>query len=100
MHNSVILTGLVDGSQDQLTFPTLYGIYISETELGGGNRTITLTGDFTPALYERVSVLLIIQVLEIIIIEEFLCDYNYYLSSFLGTAFFIISEYLHKQLSH
>ncbi len=53
---SPLSLGLVDGLQDRLLFPSLYGITLNVTELGDGNRSIVLSGEATPQVYEQVSV--------------------------------------------
>ncbi len=53
---SPLSSGLVDGLQDRLLFPSLYDITLNVTELGDGNRSIVLCGEATPQVYEQVSV--------------------------------------------
>ena len=52
--------------QDHLLFTSLYDITLNVTELGDGNRSIVLSGEATPQVYEQVS-------------DE--CTYNYYYST-------------------
>ena len=41
--------------QDRLLFTSLYDITLNVTELGDGNRSIVLSGEATPQVYEQVS---------------------------------------------